>query len=128
MTAVVGNKYVYEHPDMMGFGVHHVNQDANPNVPPLHQRPAQIYGLPPLESLNFLNLSEEQTAKLQSMHDRTMDDLDMKHGTVVTVMYHDDARGTDVVEWTDQFGDEHVTGLTPEKFQQFFKPVDEETA
>lgn len=123
-------KYKYEHPDEIGLGQHHAPERDLKTVP------AQPVGIPPVEQLSFLDLTEEQQDKLAGMHARTMHDLDLHHGMIVTVAENDDpespdngkpimadADGNVVVEWTDLHGDSRRTTITSEAFEQFFTEV-----
>lgn len=123
--------YRYEHPLEAGVGEHH----ADPSHPMLADRPAQVMGAVPLGALDFLDLSADQKSKLAAVHELTMADLDMPHGTVVTVAMNDDPDdpnngpidhdGQTVVEWTDKYGTERRTAFDPAFFAEHFTEVQE---
>lgn len=132
-------KYVYDHPAQMGVGEHHAEPEvANPDLPwaePLSTRPAQ----PPAETDRLrglaatIGLDADGTAKLDAFVSRTMADLDMPPGTVVTRLSEardhpeqadraeeEAATGQVVLGWTDKHGDPRVTAVSEEFFAEHF--------
>jgi hypothetical protein len=122
--------YLYEHPAEAGVGEHH----ADPTHPMLADRPAEVMGAVPLAALDFLDLTDEQKAKAAAVHELTMADLDMPHGTRVTLVINDDPdmpdeplkhNGQMVVEWTDRHGTSRRTAFDPAFFNEHFTEVTE---
>jgi len=112
-TGNAGRRFVYEHPAEAGFAEHH----ADAEHAPLDERPADRFGTnAPMTGL--------------APGELTMADLDMPHGTVVTLREHDDGgehdeAGQVVGEWTDQFGTQRATGFDPDFFAEHFTEVKE---
>jgi hypothetical protein len=121
MASLVGKRFTYEHPERLGLGAHH----ADPGDPPMPDRLAQ----PPEEmerlrgAVAAMGLGEEAMAKVDAFVSRTMADLDLHHGTEVTVYADDDGRGLLLVEWADQHGDARLTSIAPDVFAANFAPA-----
>jgi hypothetical protein len=109
-------RYVYDHPEQLGLGQHHADSD-------LKERPAEVMGLVPDSVLDMLDATDEQRAKVSTLRNLTMHDLDMHHGTEVTYAGRDDDRDLEMVEWTDKVGNPRRTSVTLEQFNQFFREV-----
>jgi hypothetical protein len=98
-AAVPAPTHVYRHPDGYGLGRHHAGQDLSgrPSVP----------GIP---------LDDLMPDARVSMHD-----LDLQHGTAVTLAEFDGERGLHLVGWTDAMGTPRRTSITPEDLAAFFQ-------
>jgi hypothetical protein len=114
MATVLPRSYVYEHPAEAGLGEHW----ASPDHPPLEERPANSFG------------AVGAPARGPLPGEVTMADLDMPHGTVVTVATDDDGnevrdgdRDLEIVEWTDRQGNPRRTSVHPEFFAEHFREV-----
>jgi hypothetical protein len=115
---VIGKTYLYQHPESLGLGGHH----AAPGDPPLHERPAEPdEGKQALRAtLEMVNPTEDQRAALEAYLGRTMHDLDMHHGTLVTHTATDEDTGSYIVGWTDAHGTTRSTSVDPGLFEQMF--------
>jgi hypothetical protein len=108
-------KYVYDHPEGTGLGQHHATGD-------LASRPAQ----PPeataaiRATLDAIDPTPEQRARMDAHLGASMADLDMAHGTEVEHVETTED-GTVIVSWTDQLGNARATSVTPELFASHFR-------
>lgn len=115
----LGDRYVYDPDHGNALGAHHADG-------PLHQRAAQ----PAQEAsgmraaLAMIDPTPEQAAKLEAYLTRTMADLDMTPGTVVTEdgREGDHPGGGDVVHvtWADKHGDARRTSIPVADFDAHF--------
>lgn len=107
--------HVYSHPEGKGLGQHHAAGD-------LSSRPAQ----PPeataaiRASLEMMDPTPEQRAKMEAHLSATMADLDMPHGTPVEFLETTED-GLGIVAWTDRLGNARTTSVTPEFFRSHFQ-------
>jgi len=111
-------RYVYEHPDGLGFGAHH----AEPGSLPLADRAADRHGA-------------EGAGQHPAMPgELTMAHLDMPHGTIITLAPSDDdpatatrdsERDMEIICWTDAQGTPRRTSVEPAFFTSHFRALAE---
>lgn len=111
-------KYVYDHPEEVGLGQHHADDD-------LAVRDAQ----PPevaaslRAALEVINPTAEQREQLEEFLGRSMHDLDLHNGTEVELEDEPDENGNMVATWTDKHGDDRRTSFDPAFWNENFKEV-----
>jgi hypothetical protein len=110
-------RYVYEHPMELGLGQHHADEH-------LGNRLAEPIGGDALRAVaDVMNPTDEQRAELDAFLSRTMEDLDMAHGTEVEHTGRDEGRNLEIVEWSDKHGDPRRTSIEPDFFAANFREV-----
>lgn len=124
-------RYRYDHPDGVGLGQHHAPHDlaARPAQPP--EAAAALR-----QAAAVMSPTGKQAAALEAFLSRTMADLDMPPGTIVTLAVNDDPDSPDrgkpvrdddndleIVEWADAHGDPRRTTVTPAFFAEHFTEV-----